>query len=87
MNGVTMKKYVVSLAILVAAGAGAHAADLPTTKGPPPTPPNCWGSLWSWLNSTPADCPLSYAGFTVYGTVDAGVGYEFERRGLQPILE
>ena len=71
-----MKKLGVSLAIMVAAGAAAHAADLPTTKAPAAGPPaNCYASLWSWLNSTAADCPISYAGFTLYATVDAGVGY------------
>ena len=28
------------------------------------------------MNSTAADCPLSWGPFTVYGTVDVGVGYE-----------
>ena len=72
MNGVG-----VSLAILIAAAATAHAADLPSTKPAPASPPpNCYASLWSWLNSTAADCPLSYAGFTVYATIDMGIGYE-----------
>ena len=35
-NGDTMKKLGVSLAIMIASGAAAHAADLPTTKAPPP---------------------------------------------------
>ena len=39
------------------------------------TPPNCWGSLWDVLNTSPADCPLTYAGFTLYGTIDMGAGY------------
>ena len=77
-----MKKICASLAILIAAAASAHAADLPTTKAPATPPPNCWGSLWNWLNSTPADCPLSYAGFTVYGTIDTGIGYEFNGAGF-----
>ncbi len=54
----------------------AQAADLPTKKAPLIVPPpNCYASFWTWLDSTPADCPLSYAGFTVYGTVDAGLSY------------
>jgi predicted porin len=52
----------------------AHAADLPTTKAPA-TAPNCFASLWAWLDSTAGDCPLSYGGFTVYSTLDAGLGY------------
>ena len=54
----------------------ANAADLPTTKSAP-TPPqaNCFSSLWTYLNSSAADCPLSYAGITVYATIDVGLGY------------
>ena len=36
---------------------------------------NCFSSLWTYLSSSPAECPLSYAGFTVYATLDAGLGY------------
>ena len=75
-----MKKLGISLTMLIAAAGAAHAADLPTTKGPPPPPVNCFASFWTWLDSTAANCPLSYAGFTVYGTLDWGVGYEFSRR-------
>ena len=54
----------------------AHAADLPTKKATAPVPPvNCYASIWTWLDSTAADCPLSYAGFTLYATLDAGLGY------------
>jgi predicted porin len=59
----------------VLAGA-ANAADLPTTKSAPtPFQANCFSSLWTYLNSSAAECPLSYAGFTVYATIDAGLGY------------
>src|SRR5208283_3050149 len=56
-----MTKLGASLAILIAAGAGAaHAADLPTTEAPPaPAPPNYYASVWTWLNSSAADCPIS----------------------------
>ena len=71
-----MKKLGIALAIAIAAVGGAHAADLPTNKEVPPPPPvNCFSSLWTYLNSSPADCPLSYAGFTLYATIDAGLGY------------
>src|SRR5271168_3342958 len=64
------------VAIGIALASAANAADLPTTKSAPPSPPvNCFSSLWTYLNSSAADCPLSYAGFTVYATVDAGLGY------------
>ncbi len=78
-----MKKYGVSLAILIACGAGAHAADLPTKKEPVAAPPvNCYASLWTWLNTTAADCPISYGGFTLYATIDAGIGYESNGAGF-----
>ena len=55
----------------------AHAADLTTQKAPAQAPPapNCFGSLWDWINASVTDCPLSYAGFTLYGTYDVGYGY------------
>jgi predicted porin len=63
-------------AIGLALAGATNAADLPTTKSAPTPPPvNCFSSLWTYLNSSAADCPLSYAGITVYATVDAGLGY------------
>ena len=54
----------------------AHAADvLPTTKPAPSQPENCFASVWSFLDSTAADCPLTYRGFTLYATLDAGLMY------------
>ena len=38
--------------------------------------PACWAGPWDWLNASPADCPLSYKGFTLYGTLDLGYGYQ-----------
>ena len=70
-----MRKVGVGLAIAIASVGAARAADLPTTKGPAPAPATCFASVWTWLNSTAADCPLSWGPFTVYGTVDVGVGY------------
>jgi predicted porin len=56
--------------------AGASAADLPTKKEqPPPEKPNCFATFWTWLNSTPKDCPLSAYGVTVYGSLSAGGTY------------
>jgi hypothetical protein len=57
-----MKKLGIALAATIGLAGLAHAADLPTTKGPAAAPaPNCFASLWTYLNSSPADCPLSYA--------------------------
>jgi predicted porin len=62
----------------------AHAADVavPTTKTAVPPPQNCFGSFWTWLDSTAADCPLSYAGFTLYATIDVGLGYQTNGAGF-----
>ncbi len=72
-----MKRLVVVLATVGVAGL-AHAADPPTNKAPeaPPPPPDCFSSLWSYLGSSVNDCPLTYAGVTLYGTLDGGYGYE-----------
>ena len=74
--GVLMKRFGIGLAVAIATVGAAHAADLPTNKEIPPRPPtNCFSSLWTYLNSTAGECPLSYAGFTVYATLDTGLGY------------
>src|SRR5271155_3503345 len=80
-----MKKFGVALAIAIAAVGAAQAADLPTNKEvPPPPPANCFSSLWAYLDSTAADCPLSYAGVTVYATIDVGIGYQSNGAGFNP---
>ena len=71
-----MKKLGVALASAIAVAGAAYAADLPTTKPPPAAPVSCFASLWTWLDSTPADCPLRYGPFTVFATLDWGMGYE-----------
>ena len=67
--------------ILLASTAGialcsaAHAADLPIyTKEPPP--PLAPASCSSAVQFIVTDCPLTYYGITVYGTIDVGGGYE-----------
>ena len=75
-----MKLLFVSFAALVAAGA-AQAADLPTRKAPAipaPIPVNCFSSVMSYLNSSAADCPLTWNGITLFGTVDVGGAYQSE---------
>jgi predicted porin len=63
-------------ALGLALASAANAADLPTAKpAEAPPPANCFSSLWAYLNASAADCPLSYAGVTVYATIDAGLGY------------
>jgi len=58
----------------------AQAADLPTTKAPEAakTSPNCWASVWDWLNASASDCPLSAYGITLYGTLDLNATYLHE---------
>jgi predicted porin len=65
---------------------GAQAADLPTKKAPPPPPPapNCYASFMTWLDSTAQDCPLTYAGVTLYGQIDAGGGYYTHGEAFNP---
>ena len=75
-----MKKLGIATAVAIAAVGAAHAADLPTKKEASPAPPvNCFASLWTWLNSTPADCPLSWGPFTAYATLDGGFTYSQRR--------
>jgi predicted porin len=72
-----LKSILLAGAAVALAGA-AQAADLPTKKGAAAPPPkaNCYATFWSWLDSTPADCPLSYWGVTFYGQIDVGGGWE-----------
>ena len=78
-----MKKLGIALAATIGLGGLAHAADLPTAKPSPAAPPvNCFSSLWTYLNSSPAECPLSYAGITVYATIDVGLGYSSNGAGF-----
>ena len=63
-----------SLAVLASVGLTgfAQAADvLPTTKTAP-APENCFANLWTYLDSTAADCPLSYGPFTLYARSTPG---------------
>ncbi len=78
-----MKAFGAVLLATVGLASLAHAADLPTTKAPAPAP-NCWASFWDWLNSSSYDCPLTYAGFTLYGSLDLGVGYFSEGAPFNP---
>lgn len=77
-----MKKLGVALAIAIASVGAARAADLPTKKeAPAPAPVNCFASLWTYLDSTAADCPLSWGPFTAYATLDWGLGWESHGAG------
>ncbi|MDE3174679.1 MAG: porin [Pseudomonadota bacterium] len=69
--------YISALALLMAV-AGAQAADLPTKKGAAAAPakPSCFSDVLTYFDSSPADCPLSAYGITLYATIDMGFGYE-----------
>ena len=38
--------------------------------------PDCFKSLRSYLESSADECPLTFAGISLYGTLDGGYGYE-----------
>ena len=80
-----MKKLGIALAMTVAAIGAAHAADLPTKKeAAPPLPPNCFSSIWAYMDSSAADCPLSYGPLTFYATLDLGLQYESNGAAWSP---
>ncbi len=74
----TLKRCTVVLLALVCAVQAAYTADLPTAGGAQESvaSPSCFASLWNWLNASVSDCPLTYRGFTLYGTLDVGYGYD-----------
>ena len=62
---------------VIALGGAAYAADLPVyTKAPPPLTPAPLVSCTSAVQFFVTDCPLTYYGITVYGTIDVGGGWE-----------
>jgi hypothetical protein len=62
-----------ALAAAVPLAGLARAADAPA---PPSPAPDCFRSLYDYLNASASECPLTYAGLTLYGTVDVGYGFE-----------
>src|SRR5580692_12809811 len=84
--GAAMKRLGIAIA---AAGLAsfAHAADLPTTKASDKAKPNCWASVWDWLNTSAADCPISAYGVTLYGTLDVNAAYLHEGVDRSPAAD
>jgi predicted porin len=74
---------------LLAAGIAsfARAADLPTTKVPDKAKPNCWASVWDWLNTSAADCQIGAYGITLYGTLDVNASYLHEGVDKSPAAD
>jgi hypothetical protein len=72
-----MKRLAIALVGCLGLVSLAHAADLPTKKEQPaPEKPNCYASLWTWLNTSADDCPIGAYGVILYGTLDVGYGYQ-----------
>jgi predicted porin len=69
------KTFGITAAILLGAVGVAEAADLPTTKPAPPPPPML-ASCTGVIDFFTTNCPLTYYGITIYGTVDMGVAYQ-----------
>ena len=63
-------------ALVVSLACGARATDLPTQAPTPASVPSCFASLADYLLASAEECPLTYAGVTLYGTLDGGYGYE-----------
>jgi predicted porin len=61
---------------LVSLVCGTQAADLPAPAPTPAPAPSCFASLADYLLASAEECPLTYAGVTLYGTLDGGYGYE-----------
>jgi predicted porin len=70
----TAKLILLTCTAMVAVAASARAADLPTTKPAPVTPPTVAGCA-SVHDVIFSDCPLSWYGITLYGAYDVGVGW------------
>ena len=75
-----MKKFgtiLLASAAAIALCGAAQAADLPIyTKEPAPISPPPLVSCTGVVQFFVTDCPLTYYGITVYGTIDMGEGYE-----------
>jgi predicted porin len=70
-------KILLASTAVIALGSAAHAADLPAyTKAPAMTPAPALVGCTSAVQFVVTDCPLTYYGITVYGTIDMGGGYE-----------
>jgi len=55
---------------------GARAADLPAQTLPPLSAPSCFASFVDYFLASAEECPLTWNGITLYGTIDVGGGYQ-----------
>jgi predicted porin len=54
----------------------ARGADLPTKAPVPASAPSCFASATVYFQTNPDECPLTWNGITLYGTIDVGGGYQ-----------
>lgn len=54
----------------------ARAADLPAKAPTLDSSPTCFASAASYFEASPVECPLTWNGITLYGTIDTGAGYQ-----------
>jgi Gram-negative porin len=54
----------------------AQSADLPTKVPALATVPSCVANAAAYFQASPADCPLTWNGITLYGDIDTGAGYQ-----------
>ncbi len=78
----------VQLSLAGAAGlmsllSGARAADLPTQTLPPLSGPSCFASFVDYFLASAEECPLTWNGVTLYGTIDVGARVSNPWRALQ----
>ena len=76
----TRRILILALASILATAAAtipaATAADLPQatqTQAQPPSP--CFASLFDFVMASAEECPLTWYGITLYGTIDVGASY------------
>jgi predicted porin len=77
-----MKTRIGIFALGVALISAANAADLAASA--PSAPTSCFSSFWNWLSASANDCPLTYAGITLYGSLDIGATYLTNGVGYSP---
>jgi predicted porin len=54
----------------------AQSADLPTKAPALGTLPSCFANAATYFQASPAECPLTWNGITLYGSIDVGAGYQ-----------
>ena len=71
-----MRKLLLTVGLLGSAVCEAQGAD-PLTKAPvPAVAPSCFASVASYFQASAQECPLTWNGITLYGTIDTGGGYQ-----------